>query len=60
LRFRRRVPRLFPHEDRDGDVIGVLAEDLAQFRTGQQLVFPGPQVENDVRPARLLRTVSTV
>ena len=54
LRFRRGIPSLLLHEDRDGDVVGVLAQDLAQPDPRQQLVLVRTQVQDDVGAAGLL------
>ncbi len=48
------VPLLFLHEDGQGDVIGVLADDRAQAVTGQQVVFAFAQMQGDFRAARRL------
>ena len=49
-----RVPRFLLHENGHGDVIGVLAQDLAQSPAREQFVFVRPQVQDDVGPPRRL------
>ena len=46
-----RVPFLFLHQDRDGDVIGVLAQDGAQPESREQFVFAVAQMQSDVSAA---------
>src|SRR6185369_3924844 len=46
---------LLLHEDRERNVVGVLAEDRAQARSGQQLFLLGPDVQDDIGAPRLLR-----
>ena len=47
------VPLLFLHQDRQRDVVGVLADDGAQPDAGQQLVLALAQVQRDFGAARL-------
>ena len=54
LGLRLAVPPLLLHQDGNGDVVGVLAQDLAQAMARQQLVLVGPQVQDDVGPAASL------
>ena len=51
LGFRLAVPPLLLHQDGNGDVVGVLAQDLPQAMARQQIVLVGPQVQDDVGPA---------
>ena len=51
LGLRVAVPPLLLHQDGDGDVVGVLAQDLPQAMARQEIVLVGPQVQDDVGPA---------
>src|SRR5690606_18603580 len=48
------VPPLLLHQDRDGDVVRVLAEDFAQFPAREEIVLAFAQVQRHVGAARSL------
>ena len=48
------VPLHLPHHDRDGDVIGILADDLLQLPVREQLVLAFAQMQDDVGAAGFL------
>src|SRR3954453_18752901 len=45
------IPFFLAHEDRNGDVIGVLADDACQLLPGEQLILAFAQVQDNVGAA---------